>query len=314
MKVAVAKVVAAEPPSLGSSNYCPSTGTTLAPRYQQIEKGSGVGLGLRRPLDAFESLPDGRVDFFEVAPENWIGYGGLQGKRFTALAERFPIFLHGLSLNLGGIKPLDMDLVHAVGDFMRRHGCVLYSEHLTACGDDGHFYDLMPIPFTMEGVRHVAQRIVQVQEALGQRITVENASYYLAPGQEMSELDFVHAVVTEADCDLLLDINNIVVNGGNHGYAPTRFVDELDLSRVRYLHIAGHRRENDQLCIDTHGMPVGEAAWALLDYTYERLGGACATLLERDNNLPPMAELLAETDRIRTIQARYSDVEATPQL
>ena len=283
-KAAVAKAAAAEP---------------------EAQTEGGAGLGLRRPLDAFEALADGRVDFFEVAPENWIGYGGAQGKRFAALAERFPVFLHGLSLNLGGIAPLDMDLVRAVGGFMRRHGCALYSEHLTACGDHGQLYDLMPIPFTMEGVRHVARRVTRVQDCLGQRLAVENASYYLAPSQEMAELDFLNAVVEEADCDLLLDVNNIVVNSSNHGYDPQAFVDGVALSRVRYLHIAGHRRESEQLCIDTHGMPVGEEAWALLDYVYGQLGGACATLLERDSNLPPMAELLAETDRVRALQARH---------
>ncbi len=286
----MAKAVAAEP----TQRFLPETKT-----------GGGAGLGLRRPLDAFEALEHNRVDFFEVAPENWVGYGGALGKRFAAIAERFPIILHGLSLNLGGILPVDMDLVHAVGDFMDRHQCPLYSEHLTACADHGQLYDLMPVPFTAEGVAHISGRIAQVQDCLGQRIAVENASYYLAPSQEMEELDFLNAVVEEADCELLLDVNNIVVNSGNHGYDARAFVDGLPLSRVRYLHLAGHRRENEQLCIDTHGMPVGEAAWELLDYVYGRLGGPVATLLERDNNMPPMPELLAETDRIRSLQARH---------
>ncbi len=241
----------------------------------------------------------------EVAPENWIRYGGASARRFSALAEQCPIILHGLSLNLGGTAPLDMDLVRNVGDFMQRHRCPFYSEHLTACGDHGHLYDLMPIPFTEEAVRHAATRIRQVQDALGCRIAVENASYYAAPGRQLAEQDFLLAVLEEADCDLLLDINNIQVNAINHGYDPLAFLRAMPGERIAYLHVAGHYVEAEDLRIDTHGDQVEEPVWDLLAECY-RLFGIRPTLLERDFNFPPLEELLAEVDHIRHLQ---TDVE-----
>ena len=237
----------------------------------------------------------------EVAPENWIRYGGALGRRFAELAEQCPIILHGLSLNLGGTAPLDMDLVRNVHDFMHRHRCPLYSEHLTACGDHGHLYDLMPIPFTEEAVRHTAGRIRQVQDALGCRIAVENASYYAAPGQQMGERDFLLAVLEEADCNLLLDINNIQVNAINHGYEPLEFLRAMPRERIAYFHVAGHYVEAEDLRIDTHGDQVIEPVWDLLVESY-RLFGIRPTLLERDFNFPPLEEMLAEVDHIRGLQ------------
>lgn len=267
-------------------------------------KPASAGLGLRRALmGAFQSLSGDELDFVEVAPENWLKLGGRFRRDFDEIAERYPVTLHGLSLNIGGFAPLDTDLVTAVRGFMDRYQCPLYSEHLTYCGDEGHLYDLMPIPFTEEAVRHVAERVKQVQGILGRPMLLENASYYAAPGQQMSESDFIAAVAREADCGLLLDVNNVYVNSINHRYDPLGFIDALPLERVSYLHIAGHYEEAEDLRVDTHGSDVIDPVWALLDEVYQRCGPV-PTLLERDFNFPPMSELLAEVAQIRAAQAR----------
>jgi uncharacterized protein (UPF0276 family) len=246
-------------------------------------------------------MAQGSVDFMEVAPENWINVGGRYGRQFRELAERYTISLHGLSLNIGGTEALDRDLVAAIGDFMDEFNCPIYTEHLTYCGDDGHLYDLMPIPFTQEAVVHVAERVDQVQDILGRRIGLENASYYAVSGAEMTEAEFIRAVLEEADCDLLLDVNNIYVNSINHRYDPVEFLHSLPLERARYIHVAGHYDEAEDLKVDTHGADVIDPVWGLLAEAY-RLCGSLPTLLERDFNLPPLEDLLREVEKIRAMQ------------
>lgn len=241
--------------------------------------------------------PPAQVDFFEVAPENWIGVGGKPGKRFRAFTERYPFVCHGLSLSLGGPGALDEAFLRQLKDFLRLHGVTLYSEHLSYCTDQGHLYDLMPLPFTDEAVRHVAQRIRRTQEILQRRIAVENISYYVVPGKEMEEVDFIRAVLDEADCELLLDVNNVYVNSVNHGYDPWDFIKALPRERIAYLHIAGHYREAEDFIIDTHGESVIDPVWQLLEKTYARFG-VLPTLLERDFNLPSVEELLVEVNEI----------------
>jgi uncharacterized protein (UPF0276 family) len=262
-----------------------------------------AGLGLRRALlGELLAMPAAAVDFMEVAPENWIGVGGRFGRQFRALSERIPIYLHGLSLNIGGFAPLDEELVLAVGRFMREHDCRLYSEHLSYCGDHGHLYDLMPIPFTDEAVLHVAGRIRRVQDLLQQRIAIENVSYYAAPGRRLSEIEFINAVLTEADCDLLVDVNNIHVNSINHHYDALQFLRALPVERAVYIHVAGHSVQAADLCIDTHGADVIEPVWDLLP-----------TLLERDFNFPPLGHLLSEVERIRALQTGMPAQTVQPQ-
>lgn len=264
-----------------------------------------AGLGLRRDLmDALQPLAAGQLDFLEVAPENWIGVGGRLAERLAYFAERYPIYLHGLSLNIGGLEPLDVNLISDIKAFIERYDCPVYSEHLTFCGDQGHLYDLMPIPFTEEAVKHVVARIREVQDRLGQRLVLENASYYAAPSQEMSESEFINAVLSEADCELLLDVNNIYVNSINHGYDPEVFLKSLPSARARYIHIAGHYEEAADLRVDTHGSDVVDPVWSLLAKAYEHCG-VLPTLLERDFNFPPMHELLAEVAHIRHCQSSY---------
>ncbi|KAF1687116.1 DUF692 domain-containing protein [Pseudoxanthomonas taiwanensis] len=266
---------------------------------------ASAGLGLRRVLlDALQALPAEALppfDFLECAPENWIGVGGKFGAAFDALAARHPIACHGLSLSLGGTAPLDETFLARVRRFLERYQVPLYSEHLSYCTDDGHLYDLLPLPFTEEAVRHVAARIRRVQDALGRRIAIENISYYAAPWQAMDEASFVRAVLEEADCDLLLDVNNVYVNAINHGYDARQYLAAMPSARVVSYHVAGHYDEAEDLKIDTHGAPVKDDVWALLAEAY-RLHGVRPTLLERDFNLPPLPVLLEEVGRIRAIQ------------
>ncbi|MFJ3261019.1 DUF692 domain-containing protein [Pseudomonas sp. NPDC086581] len=270
----------------------------------------GAGLGLRRAmLPDLLTMDDSAVDFLEVAPDNWIGVGGTYGEGLARLAERFPLSCHGLSLSLGGPEPLDHVFLGRIREFLDQHRVPLFSEHLSYCSDEGHLYDLIPMPFTDEAVRHIASRIREVQDVLGRRIAVENISYYAAPYQALSEIDFLRAVLDEADCDLLLDVNNLYVNAHNHGYDAAGFLARVPAERVVCLHVAGHYDEAPDLKVDTHGAAVKGDVWSLLASAYQHLGSV-PTLLERDFNLPPLVELLGEVDTIRHLQvsARQSEV------
>jgi len=271
---------------------------------------TGAGLGLRRallgPLQAYDpGIVGDTVSFMEVAPENWINVGGQRKKFFNYFTDHFPFVCHGLSLSIGGPSPLDRTFIQKLRQFMDDYKIRAYSEHLSYCTDEGHLYDLMPIPFTEEAVMYVAGRIGQVQDMLGQRMAIENVSYYAAPGSELSEIDFINAVISESDCDLLLDVNNIYVNSVNHHYDPVEFLQALPGDRIAYGHIAGHYNEAEDLIIDTHGANIIGGVWDLLDKAYE-LFGVFPTLLERDFNLPPVAELLTEVQQIKTLQAKWS--------
>ena len=267
----------------------------------------GVGLGLRRSfLQEIIAQPAEQIDFYEVAPEKWMTIGGSLGKQFRAMTEQYVFVCHGLSLSIGSQDPLDEDFVRSLKRFMAEHGIRFYSEHLSYCSEQGHLYDLMPMPFTAEAVKHTAQRIRRVQDILEQKIALENISYYAAPGQEMSEIDFFNAVVAEADCDILLDINNIYVNSVNHGYDAEAFLGAIPAQRIAYAHIAGHYQEADDLLIDTHGAAIIDPVWDLLDKAY-RLYGVFPTLLERDFNIPDLPELLKEVDAIAGIQQLHNE-------
>lgn len=270
----------------------------------------GAGLGLRRALmGPLAERNPAQVNFLELAPENWIGLGGPLGRRLRSFTERLPFVAHGLSLSIGSPAPLDTDLVHSIKQFLREHSIRKYTEHLSYCSDDGHLYDLMPIPFSDDAVHYVADRIRQVQDILGERIGMENVSYYAAPSQEMREIDFINAVLQEADCDLLLDVNNIYVNSVNHGYDPVAFLKALPAERVCYIHVAGHYNEAEDLIVDTHGADVIDPVWKLLEEAYRHCG-VVPTLLERDFNLPPLDELLTEVDTIATMQHRHAKTQA----
>ena len=267
----------------------------------------GVGLGLRNALiDQLQADPPGQVDFVEVAPENWIRVGGARAKAMRRLTERYPLVCHGLSLSIGGPAPLDDGFLRELKTFLDTHQARVYTEHLSYCGDSGQLYDLMPIPFTAEAVHYVAARIRHVQDVLERRIGMENVSTYAAPAGEMSELEFLDAVVNEADCGFHLDINNIFVNSINHGFDAHDYLARIPADRILYAHIAGHYREEDDLRVDTHGEDVLPEVWDLLDAAYAQYG-VFPTLLERDFNIPPLSELLVEVDRIAQYQARWQE-------
>lgn len=267
---------------------------------------NGTGLGLRRPfLNEILNSNNLAIDFFEVAPENWMTTGGKLGKQFRAITEQHAFVCHGLSLSIGSCDPLDENFIHALKQFFTLHQIKFYSEHLSYCSHLGHLYDLMPVPFTSEAVKHIAARIRRVQDILEQRIAIENVSYYAAPGQEMTEIDFFNAVVHEADCDVLLDINNIYVNSINHHYDAEAFLRAIPAQRIAYAHIAGHYVEAEDLLIDTHGAEVIDPVWNLLAKAYE-LYGVFPTLLERDFNIPPITVLLQEVNQIKRLQQSWN--------
>lgn len=296
----------------------------------------GAGLGYRRDLaSGFSQLKDNSlVQFMEVAPENWLKMGGVARYQFDQVAERIPLIIHGLSLSLGGQAPLDRELLKGIKTMMSQYHTAFFSDHLSYCECEGHLYDLLPMPFTDEAVKHVAQRIRDVQDYLGIRISLENTSYYLhSETSTMNEVEFLNAIADEADCGIHLDVNNIYVNGVNHGLLdPYVFIDRVDLNRVNYIHIAGHDEEHSaatdvipsengesfnkikgdfrhlpQLLVDTHGEAVKGSVWDLLEYTYDRLPHIPPTLLERDFNFPPFDDLLQEVAYIAKLQRKYVD-------
>ena len=297
----------------------------------------GAGLGYRRDLaDDFLNLSSNNaIQFMEVAPENWVKMGGAARYKFDQAAERYPLAVHGLSLSLGGQAPLDRELLKNTKALMTQYNSTFFSEHLSYCECEGHLYDLLPMPFTEEAVKHVAQRIRYVQDFLGLQISLENTSYYLhSPTSTMNEVEFLNAIAQEADCGIHLDVNNIYVNGVNHGLLdPYVFLDQVDVKRVNYIHIAGHDEEHSaaqvmedlegesfnkikgayrhlpELLIDTHGEAVKGTVWDLLEYAYQRLPAIPPTLLERDFNFPPFAELYAEVEHIAQLQQKYAQKE-----
>ena len=288
----------------------------------------GVGLGLKRELipqiqSQYSNPSMGNINFVEIAPENWIGAGGKAEADLAWFVERYPIACHGLCLSLGGPDPLNTSFLKQVKQFLNANKIPLYTEHLSYCSDiqhgqAGYLYDLLPIPFTEEAVKYVAARIRQTQDILGQRIAVENTSYYAsAPISTMDEITFLNAVLTEADCLLHLDINNIYVNSVNfcHGQhrdpinAASKFLRQIPRERIVYSHIAGHLQVGDDVLVDTHGEAIIDPVWELLDEAYQ-LFGTFPTLLERDTNIPPLTELMLEVDKIAAYQALYNAKKA----
>lgn len=272
--------------------------------------GNGVGIGLRRSmvksLQQYDEKKIPAADFLELAPENWMNVGGRLGAQFEWLAERYPLVCHGLSLSIGSLEPLDRDFLASLKKFLDRFHIVHYSEHLSYCsGDGGHLYDLIPLPFTEEAVKHVASRVREVQDILERQISLENISYYATIDKTLSEAEFIRAVVEESRCGLLLDVNNIYVNSINHGYNAMEFLHQMPEEKITYIHVAGHYDEADDLKIDTHGADVKDPVWNLLGSAYD-FCGLKPTLLERDFNIPPLHEVLAEAETIRRIQKQNS--------
>ncbi|QUY36292.1 HvfB family MNIO-type RiPP peptide maturase [Acinetobacter junii] len=267
---------------------------------------TSVGLGLRRDfIEAFLGATH-YPDFIEVAPENWMGFGGRHAKLLAQCVEKSPLICHGLSLSIGGPHPLNIDFIHQIKKFLDSYEVEIYSEHLSYTNDGGYLYDLLPIPMTEAAVKYVVERISQVQDILGRRLVLENVSTYLMPNAEMSEAEFVREVITQADCELLLDVNNVYVNSINHQADAYAFIEAMPIQRIRYLHIAGHEQVSTDLLIDTHGAEVCDPVWALLEYTYQ-VCGVKPTLLERDFNIPTWQQLQSELNKIQQLQGQYSN-------
>ena len=263
----------------------------------------GFGLGLR--ADHYQAILDEspRVDWFEIISENYMVPGGRPLDWLDRFAERYPLVMHGVSLSIGSSDPLDRDYLRELKGLAERVQPAWVSDHLCWTGVAGrNLHDLLPLPHTEEAVRHVAGRIRQVQDCLERPFLIENVSSYLEYRHSvLREWEFLAAVAEEADCLLLLDVNNIYVNSRNHGFDPLLYLDAVPAHRVQQIHLAGHSRDGE-LLIDTHDHPVPEAVWDLYTEALRRFGPV-ATMIERDDRIPPLAELVAELDRARGIAA-----------
>lgn len=265
-----------------------------------------VGIGFRKDFaEEFINKDILKPSFIEVAPENWLGVGGYWGKIFKLVTEKYPLYTHGLSLSIGSPDPLDLDFLKKVKAFLNEYNAQIYSEHISysKC-DNAHLYDLLPMPFTSAAVKHISERIKMVQELLERPIAMEIVSYYTTVAPEMTEIEFINGILEESGCNLLLDVNNIYVNGFNHNYDPYEFIDRLKLDKVAYIHMAGHEKVSHDLIIDTHGQPIIDPVYKLFEYTLNKLDYDVPVLLERDFNIPELEELKAEMNMLRTIKSK----------
>ncbi len=275
----------------------------------------GFGLGLRPQhyaeiLDRPAEAPAARVDWFEIISENYMAAGGRPRANLARIAERYPIVMHGVSLSIGSVDPLDTTYLEQLKALADQVEPAWVSDHLCWTGVDGvNLHDLLPLPYTEEALAHVADRVRQVQDMLGRRVALENASTYVAfASSEMTEWDFLAELTRRTDCDLVLDVNNIYVSGFNHEFDPLDFIRALPPERVIQIHLAGHEH-NETHIIDTHDAPVVEAVWRLYGQAIEALGPV-STMIERDAAIPPFADLELELDEARRIAAAASGAPA----
>ena len=264
----------------------------------------GFGLGLRTEhyADFFDAKP--AVDWLEVISENYMVPGGKPLARLDAIRRDHAMVMHGVSLSIGSTDALDLDYLRDLKALAARIEPAWISDHLCWTGVDHHnLHDLLPMPYTEAALRHLTARVQQVQEVLGRRLVLENVSSYVSfAADEMSEWEFIKELLKRADCELLLDVNNVYVSSRNHGFDPQTFIDAMPRERVRQIHLAGHE-DHGTHCVDTHDHPVCDSVWALYAHTVRRLG-AVPTMIERDDHIPPLAELIAELDHARRVQAK----------
>ncbi len=264
-----------------------------------------IGIGFRKDFaEELLNTNDLKPAFIELAPENWIGMGGYWKKELDKAAEKFPITCHGLSLSIGSPDEVDVSFVKQVKQFLKQYNVKIYSEHLSysKC-DNAHLYDLLPIPFREDAVKHIVQRIKQVQDILEMPLVLENVSYYTSVAAQMKEEEFISAIVNESGCNMLLDVNNVYVNAFNHHYNAKEFIKKLPLHKVAYVHIAGHEQVSDTLIIDTHGQAVIDPVFELFDYASDLIKPV-PVLLERDFNIPELSELQNEINRLDAIVSK----------
>jgi uncharacterized protein (UPF0276 family) len=264
---------------------------------------SGFGLGLRTEhyRDFIDHQP--AVDWVEVLSENYMVPGGKPLRMLDAIRRDYPMVMHGVSLSIGSTDALDLNYLRDLKALAQRVEPAWVSDHLCWTGVGHHnLHDLLPMPYTEAALGHLVARVSQVQELLGRRLLLENVSSYVSfEADEMSEWTFIAQLAKRADCELLLDVNNVYVSSRNHGFDAHEFIDAMPRERVRQIHLAGHEDHGGHL-IDTHDQPVCASVWALYAYTVKRLG-AVPTMIERDDHIPPLADLLAELDQARAVQA-----------
>nr|AYM54119.1 UPF0276 protein sce3435 [Chondromyces catenulatus] len=262
----------------------------------------GVGVGLRVPhyQDILETAP--AIDWLEIISENFMVAGGLPLENLSRFLARYRVVQHGVSLSIGAVTPLDWDYLHALRALVRRVGTPWVSDHLCWTGAEGtNLHDLLPLPYTAEAIKHVAARARQVQDFLEVPLVLENVSSYLTyASSEMSEWAFVSAIAEEASCGLLLDVNNVYVSSYNHGFDPREYIDAMPAERVVQIHLAGHTNYGAYI-IDTHSDPVIDAVWDLYRRAIGRTGPV-STLIEWDEDIPPLATLLAEAEKARAVR------------
>lgn len=264
-----------------------------------------LGLGFRREIhkEILELSGEDKPDFVEFAPENWMHFGGYWGKVFNDILQKYHVICHGLSLSIGSPDDLDYEFISDLKSFFAKANPLIYSEHLSysKC-DNAHLYDLLPIPFRQDAINHIVERIKIVQDKLERKIALENVSYYSPVGAEMPEFEFLSQILEKADCNLLLDVNNVYVNAFNHKYDAKEFINNLPLDRVAYIHIAGHEKVEEDLIIDTHGQDIIDPVYELFEWTINKIKPV-PVLLERDFNIPEISDLLLEMKKLKEIMS-----------
>jgi hypothetical protein len=276
----------------------------MTAQFADIKKGLpslGVGLGLRRELAqrTFENVD--HIDWLEFVPENYMGLGGAARERLEKARSVFPLVSHGINLSIGTTDDIDREYIRSIKQLLDSVDSPWWSDHLCFTSQGGvYMHDLLPLPFSKEAVKHVAQRARMVQEMVGRPFLFENISFYMnMPGMEMTDAQFLSEVLEESDCGLLLDVNNIYVNSLNHKFDPYQYVDQIPLERTVQIHVAGHSQKQD-VVIDTHGAPVVQPVFELLRYVLQKCE-VKAVMIERDQNFPAISELIGELDQIRAI-------------
>ncbi|MBT3047086.1 MAG: DUF692 domain-containing protein [Candidatus Thiodiazotropha sp.] len=272
---------------------------TEADRNQRPFLGYGLGLRRQHYNDVLDTRPD--VDWFEIISENYMVDGGKPLHYLDRIREHYPMVMHGVSMSIGSTDPLDYDYLARLKALMERVEPAWFSDHLCWTGMDKlNLHDLLPLPYTEEAIGHVVERVSRVQDYLGRQMLLENVSSYVTYSEsQLTEWDFLREVVERADCLLLLDINNVFVSAFNHDFDPHDYLDAVPGERVYQIHLAGHTQE-ENLIIDTHDHPIADPVYGLYAEAIRRFGRV-STMIERDDHIPPLAELLRELDRVRQI-------------
>lgn len=287
-------------PNLNSPN--PKSHTSVSPNSSLPNLGFGLGLRTPHYQQVLDSNPD--VDWFEIVTENYLVDGGKPLYFLDRIAQDYPLVMHGVSMSIGGSDPLNLEYLQQVKTLAKRIEAVWISDHLCWTGFAGvNAHDLLPLPYSEEALAHVVDRVSQVQDILGQQILLENVSSYLTYKQSsITEWEFFAEVAQRADCLLLLDVNNIYVSAFNHNFDPQLYLDAIPVDRVQQIHLAGHTHNGSHI-IDTHDDDVIDEVWALYESAIKRFG-AVSTMIERDDNIPPLEALVGELDRARRISEK----------